>query len=405
MKQNTRLKTQVAILVGSVILVFALGLYYFPKEYPELNFFGAFYFTLRLFILEHDLPTFPESLPLSFIHFFAPLIAFSAVWKAFAVIFDFSPKLRIKYLKDHVIICGVGRTGKVLASKLTEEGVTVIGIDLGPSELFEDWCASNKVTMIWGDFLSKAALKRAGANRARAVIFASGDDLLNIEGSIDAYGWIRKDTNRIKLLWTHISDERLADTARAALRTHGTIGIRIFDTYKIAAIKMVAMYFGREMRQGVKVIKILGFGKFGRDLFEVLARNLEPTYQYRIVDTRDRYQEVMDIANNLNISDRVSFEMSDINALSLKDGKDKAYFLCTDDDIGNLSVALRLSQNNNGTLIIVRMASWPLPAIESHLSSRRGLTFVNINNLVKDGLEDIPGIFKPAQLKDIKRAG
>ncbi len=390
---------------AGVGLVFMIGMYYFPREYPDLSFLEAFYFTLRLFILEHDLPRFPRSRPLIFIYFFAPLIALSALGTALTYLFRFSPILRTRWLSDHVIICGVGRTGKLLAETFKQRGVRVVGVDAGQPESFDEWRSDTTIPVIFGDFLSRPVLEQAGAKRARAVVFASGDDLLNLEGAIRSYGWLRSEAGPVRLLWTHIATEKLADTARQVLRTDGQVVIRFFDTYHIAARKMIEKFFHRSVRPGVREITIMGFGKFGRDLFELLGRMCEPEgwHSIRVLDIMDLEKEVHLLAGELGIADRVRFQQGDVEDITLSDDPEKAFFLCTDDDIGNLAAALSLTRNTQGTHIYVRMAQWPISAIEEHLRDRSGITFVNINDLIVEGVADLPGIFQTATMTDLTR--
>ncbi|GBC60603.1 hypothetical protein DENIS_1560 [Desulfonema ishimotonii] len=390
---------------GGVALIFGIGFYYFPRDY-DLSFLEAFYYTLRLFILEHDLPDFPRSWPLIFIHFFAPLLALSALGTMVTYVFRLSPVIRTRWISDHVIICGVGRTGRLLAEHIKSNGGTVVGVDSGSPDSFDEWCADHNVPLIRGDFLARQILERAGARRARGILFAAGDDLLNLEGVVNAYDWLRADSGPVRLLWAHIANEKLAQTARLALRTEGQVGIRFFDTYHIAAFRMVEKYFDCDVRHGIRQVTVIGFGKFGRDLAEVLMKSRKPdeNFTLRVADIRDREKEVRALADELGASDRVSFFQTDVQDLDFSDKKDRAFFLCTDDDIGNLAAALMLTRGIVGTHIYVRMAKWPISAIEGHLRDGNGITFININDLVVEGIEELPGIFRPARAADLKRS-
>ncbi|QTA80681.1 Regulator of K+ conductance N-terminal domain-containing protein [Desulfonema limicola] len=391
----------------SVLIIFIIGMICFPLEYDDLSLLESFYYTLRLFILEHDVPKFPKSYFLIFIYFFAPLVSLSVLWTATMYLFRFSPLLKTRWQSNHIIVCGVGRTGKLLASTFKEKGISVVGIDSGKPESFDGWSGRQRIPMIYGDFLSWAVLKKAGASNARAIVFASGDDLLNLEGVVNAYGWLRTDRGDVRLLWAHISSEKLAQTARMALKTDGLVGIRFFDTYHIAAIKMIDQYFNYDMRKGVNEVTIMGFGKFGRDLTEVLIRGCQPdeNFKIRIVDIKDRQKEIHELLRYTGVSRDIEFLKSNIQDLEMSDQEDKAFFLCTDDDIGNLATALMLTHNIKGTHVCVRMARWPMPAIEDHLKEKNGITFVNINDLVVEGVTDLPGIFEPAKESDLKRTG
>lgn len=308
-------------------------------------------------------------------------------------------------MRDHVVICGVGRAGKLLAKTLLDAGVPVVGIDLGPPEAFEEWLGQNRLPLIYGNFHSRPLLEQAGAVRARSVVFASGDDLANLEGAINAYEMLHACDGPVRLIWTHIANERLADVAREAVKTEGRVGIRFFDTYRIAAVKMIATYFNRETRRGVNEVNILGFGKFGRDLFDILLGDLseEDTFAIKVVDIHERGAEVFTLAEEAGVIGRVGFERAAIQELDLEDEVDKAFFLCTDDDLGNLTAAMMLARKEKATHIYVRMARWPLAAMAEHLGEEQGVVFVNINELMTQGLEELPGIFGPAKEEDLKR--
>ena len=123
-----------------------------------------------------------------------------------------------------------------------------------------------------------------------------------------------------------------------------------------------------------------------------------------MVDIRDLESHVLTAAKELNVAGRVTFINSSIQDVKLSGGEDKAFFLCTDDDIGNLTVSMILANNLNCEHIYVRMAAWPMPAIADHLGDDSGITFFNLNDLVVQGVKDLPGIFKPAKPIDIKRS-
>lgn len=390
-------KTKIGLWGGSFALVLASGIYFFPREYPDLGFWESLYATLRLFVFERDLDPFPRAAPLILIYFLAPLIALSAVGTAVSYLFRLSPAIRTRWMSDHVVVCGVGRTGKLLAETLRNSGVTAVGVDLGPPEQFDEWRTANRVPMVFGSFQSQPVLERAGARTARSVVFASGDDLANLEGAVGAYGWLRQETGSNRTIWAHIANERLVETARSAIRTSGTTDIRFFDTYYIAASRTIDGYFNRDIRAGVNEVTILGFGKFGRDLFEVLVKSIDgdDDFSIKVIDKRDRGPEVYKLAQELGVTGSVDFSRLDIHSLDLVHDDRKAFFLCTDDDLGNLTGAMMLAGRGDATHIYVRMTHWPIAAVADHLGEDRGVVFININDLVRDGIRDLPGIFEP----------
>lgn len=391
--------------VGSIGVVVAIGLVCLPRDYPQMGFWESLYCTARLFVFEYDLPRFPETWPLILIHFAAPVISVSAVWTAVSRLFHLTPALRMRWHRDHVVICGVGHTGRLLAATLNEARVPVVGVDISEEEALEDWAAEHKIPLVHGSFHSGATLERAGARRARALVFASGDDLVNLEGAVAAYDWLRSDRKPYRLIWTHVANERLASTAASAVRTSGTVALRFFDTYRIAATAVVANHFDAEARRGLSRVTVIGFGKFGRDLFDVLVGDLRPEENLglRVVDRRDLEGEVARLAEERGLRDRVEFVRANVADFELEDQADNAFLLCTDDDMGNLTATMRLAAKLTTTHVYVRMQKWPMSAIADHLGEEHGVVFVNIDQLVAEGIRALPGIFASARATDLQR--
>lgn len=388
-----------------VALVLTAGLVYFPRDYPGMGFWEALYCTVQLFVFNAGADGFPKSWPLVLIYFAAPALSLSAAGTVISYLFRLTPMVRTRWLSDHVVICGLGRTGKILAEALYREGVAVVGIDRQPAEEFAEWRRKVPLPIFHGDFHRRPLLERAGAQRARALVFASGDDLANLEGAIAAYEWLPANDRQPRLIWTHIASERLRSVTRRVVETQGRLAIRFFDTYQIAAVKMLERCFPAERRRAVREVVLIGFGKFGRDLFEHLLRDgpSDASFALRVVDIADREAAVMDLARELGAQDRVSVSRADVHELEFQDSAGRSFFLCTDDDLGNLTAAMELAAKAHTGDVFVRMAQWPLAAITDRLGEGCGVTFVNINQLVREGLAQLPGLFQPAGEDDLKR--
>lgn len=389
----------------SVAIVLVVGVCCLPREFPHLGFLESVYYTIRLFVLEHDLPHFPKTWPLILIYFAAPLVSLSAGWFFLKYLFNIAPILKTKWMHDHVVIAGMGKIGSLLASTLETNGVKIVGIDIKQTQEFDDWFSAHKSPILFGDFNSHTMLKRARACRARSIVFATGDDLANLEGAVAAYDKLKTIDGPVQLIWTHVADEQLANTAREAVRTQGVRSIRFFDTYRIAATRIVRSYFSREIRKHIREVNVIGFGKFGRDLVEILVTNLnrDENIEINVIDIADKRVQISSILEELGNSCPITFTQADVRDLKLEDERHKAFFICTDDDLGNLTAAMRLSKKSDCANIYVRMTTWPISAMADHLGEDRGICFINIHNLVEEGLGDLPGLFQPATKGDIKR--
>lgn len=394
---------KIALWLLMILAVIGIGLYYVPREASHPGFLESFYITMRLFIFERDLPSFPSSWPLVMIHFLAPLVTLSAMGTLITLLFRLSPRIRTRFMRDHVIICGAGRVGRLIAEHLHRSGVSLAAVDYERDASITDWASACGIPVLKGDFRSPDVMRKAGALRARTVIFSSGDDLANTEASLAAYALLKSSRPPYRIIWTHISDDALAETLRESIRTTGTTGIRFFDTYHMAAERLLELYspLGRS-------IKIVGLGKFGTDLLELMIREkkLGRGTSITVIDTRDVSAALARVAGRLPTGITVSFLRMDIRDLRGKKEKESSmFFLCTDDDIGNLSLALHLSSKgaSTGSKIFVRMTNWPLLCVSETLGNQRGIVFININDLIRASLDHLPGTASPATRSDLKR--
>ena len=402
---NYKNKFKIALWTGSVMLIITTGLIYMPMEKDRPGFWESLYSTLRLFVFERDLPTFPSAWQLIMIYFAAPLVTVSALGKLISYLFRISPSLRTRWMKGHVVVCGAGRLGMLIAGSLKQNGIPVVAVDSCWNEELEEWSHRSKVPALSGDFKLPSVLDKAGGGKARAILFTTGNDLLNIDAALNAYEIYKMDRGGVRLIWTHIADDWLAGTLRSAVETVGRLGIRFFDTYHIAAAGMVAMHITPEIREKIARIVIIGYGKFGSDIFEALAQEFSALSHvtFTIVDRRDIAQDVARHSGSLGISGRVTFEKTDLKQAVLSHDKPQAIFICTDNDLGNLSLALNLSSREKKGNIFVRMGHWPLQSVSEHLGKESGIVFVNINDHITQGLCKIGGLLTPATELDLKR--
>lgn len=73
-------------------------------------------------------------------------------------------------LRDHVIICGYGRSGQYLGRFLREENIPYVALDMDASRVQE--AASAGENVIYGDAGRRSVLEAAGVARAKAVIIS-----------------------------------------------------------------------------------------------------------------------------------------------------------------------------------------------------------------------------------------
>ncbi len=87
-------------------------------------------------------------------------------------------KSRIAKLSDHVVICGYGRIGVMLASELRRAGMPLVVVERGPERLAEAEAAGH--CTLAGDATEEDVLIAAGVERARALASVLPDDAANV---------------------------------------------------------------------------------------------------------------------------------------------------------------------------------------------------------------------------------
>lgn len=104
------------------------------------------------------------------------------------VLFSSKLKKRIKRMQDHVVVCGVGPTGRNVVEELLKTGVPVIAIDLVERELKEIAAKYPKATFSYlvGDATDDDVLAQANLPAARGLVAAMSSDKDNLYITVSA---------------------------------------------------------------------------------------------------------------------------------------------------------------------------------------------------------------------------
>jgi voltage-gated potassium channel len=87
-------------------------------------------------------------------------------------------KTKVDRLKDHYIVCGLGRVGSQVAREMHNEGVAFVGLDKDPKNV-ADAIASGYLAMEL-DSTDEASLHQAGIAKAAGLVASLGEDSLNL---------------------------------------------------------------------------------------------------------------------------------------------------------------------------------------------------------------------------------
>ncbi len=185
MKGDGFTRREVAILVGSMVVVFTGGTFGFMALLDE-SWHEALYRTIVTASLT-GLDSTPHGLGAELLTI-AIVLSGVAIFGYFAAqIFDsiahsvlggaWREKKRRKMideLRDHIIVCGYGRVGRRAGDELQEAGVPFVVLDFSEEAL--EHAREHDVPFVNGSGSQDEELVRAGIDRARGIIVASDDD-------------------------------------------------------------------------------------------------------------------------------------------------------------------------------------------------------------------------------------
>ncbi len=105
---------------------------------------------------------------------------------------------RIKYIKDHYIVCGYGRMGKTVVRELESKGRDIIVVEKEPVDVGD----KEDLVIVEGDATRDEVLQRAGIERAYGLISVLPTDAENLYVVLSARG-----LNPGLLIYTRAGDE------------------------------------------------------------------------------------------------------------------------------------------------------------------------------------------------------
>ncbi|HWQ12510.1 MAG TPA: NAD(P)-binding protein, partial [Roseiflexaceae bacterium] len=196
-----------------------LGLFYRPGPGGERpgGLAEALYETLKLLTLQSGL-AFPQDLPGQVIFFLTPLLGLALIFQS---VLNFGRLLLDKgsrreawqvslasTYRDHVIVCGLGRLGMRVVDQLVVAGYEPVVVELDWGSEFVQRTLEARVPVVPGDAREPTTLRRAGVQRARALVAAVNDDMLNVEIALTARA-LRPDLRVILRIFNDELDEHL----------------------------------------------------------------------------------------------------------------------------------------------------------------------------------------------------
>ena len=375
-------------LIGSVaILALVLGFSgfdaYLQSRGVARSFWDKLYLAVQLFVLEAGAVDPPVPWQLQGARFLAPLITVVAALGAILAIFrDQIAAATVRWFaSNHVIVCGLGRTGRLIATGFTARGNRVVAIEANRESSAIVECREAGATVFVGDARDRSSLERARVERARYLFAVSGDDGANAEVAIAARGLVRNRRGAPLTCFVRVLDADLAGLLEAEMAAQSSITFRLelLNPAERGAPALLNEFpaFDSEGQTpfGRPHVLVVGLGQMGGRLLLHATRRWRAIVggdgnrlRVTVVDSSARARiESLHLADPdlANVCELVSQQL-DVNSPEFERGAfllDRegrhvtAAYVCLADDARGLAAALRLQGR------LKRLAGIPVPIV------------------------------------------
>jgi hypothetical protein len=273
-------------LVGGLgILTLVLGYIGFRRYYliigEDKTGWDTLYRTMQLISAESGYLEGHIPWQLEVARFLLPVVAAYTAARAIVAIFSEQWQLlKLRFIKNHVVICGVGKKGLWLMQEFINNGYQVVVIDKDEKNLLLGQCREQGVVVLIGDATDRSLLCKARAHKAKYLIAVCTDDGTNAKIALHARNLVLWPKVRVLTTFIHIVDLELCNLLRgwglAAAETD-LFRLEFFNVPERGASLMLREHapFEEDFKAGEKQphMLIVGLSKLGRSLVVQAARN------------------------------------------------------------------------------------------------------------------------------------
>ncbi len=350
-----------------------LGWIGFDQNLAALNQPGSFldklYLSLQLFVLQSGAVAPPVPWQLEVARYLAPAAtAYATVSAVVAVLDERIAAIRSRRAADHVVVCGLGRLGVLVAKGLHGAGHAVVAIEADPQNAAIGACRAAGILVLVGDATDIALLRTARVDRARYLVVVTGDDGTNAKIAIDARRLVEGRTGPPLTCFVHLLDGNLVGLMRhVAIAQPGdpTFRLEVFNAAErgVPALLRAHPAFDEDATTpfGRPHLLVVGLGEMGsrlvvdaarrwRSLPAAAGRRLKVTavdnradqHVAALLERYPRLREVCDlVAHQVELDsaafERAGFLFDERGACTIT-----SVYICVGDDAVGLSAALQV---------------------------------------------------------------
>ena len=260
---------------------------YFSQTGEPYNFWRSLYAAVELLELRGGNLATPIPWELAVARWLAPAVTMYGVLLGLAVVFrDKLSTMRLRFTSNHVVICGLGQRGGLLARNFHASGKTVVVIENDSGNPYIPSCREMGIIVIAGDAREAYNLRKAGVARAQALIAVCADDGANADIAVKARSLLPKSRVRKLHCAIHIRDPRLWVFLRqqefSSVKDEA-IRLEFFNVYDHGARQLLSanplLTHLSANQEKVPHLLIVGLGNLGNQIVIHAARQWYPQYE------------------------------------------------------------------------------------------------------------------------------
>lgn len=340
-----------------------------------LSALSLFYRVLQLFVLESGAVMGAVPWQLDVARYLAPAVSAYTATMALALIFkEQLQHLHLRFRREHVVICGLGRKGLTFAKTFQARGDKVVVVENDAKHPLLARCRELGALVYIGDAAERETLRAVNVAHARYLIAVCREDGVNAEVAVNARELFHAQHGKVLACWAHIVDTHLCKLLREhelSLKPEEAFRLEFFNVYERGARAMLEQF--PVPPSAAPHLAVLGMGRLGENL---VLRAAKAWYDKPATETRLRLTVLDRAAEHKVAALRAHYpkleSRCDVVPVPIEFGTVEfergyfianaqppisAFYVCLDNDARGLSTALTLLPHLRAgkAPIIVRM--------------------------------------------------
>jgi hypothetical protein len=347
------------VFLATGLAVLVLGTIGYLERSPQYGLLDALYRAPGLFGSGGGVePPVPWALEVA--RWLGPLLFGIAAIKVLLALFrQEARQLGIRlFVRDHVVVAGLGDKGFRLARGLHEDGQRVIVIDRSPDNPRIPGVRERGITVLDGDATDPEVLRRAEAGRAAHLVAVCGQDGVNIDVAVAGQQLAKGRRRGVLAAFAHVQDRRLWSTLSSAGIGSDQPTFRL-DYFNVWALGAKALLDWRPPFEGAPTSHVLIVGLDG--VGEHLALRVAGLWRAARGGSDARVRITLagpGAAEHAAELERAHPELDDLCELAAQPGfgspahAPTRSYVCLADETEALAVALELRANGTAPVVV-----------------------------------------------------